>query len=135
VRKRTQNEAPVHLIVRKITALASSSLDTPGTEQVLGSHQSYLLEKPGSQDAEGAQQVPISRNTLVYITSKLTRANSAARFDKIILIYDLLFIYLKSLTLNLHVDIGVSILKLVLVHPNFVVWVWSYIGGWKSNSE
>jgi hypothetical protein len=32
-------------------------------------------------------------------TSKLARANSAARFDKVILIYDLLFIYLKSLTL------------------------------------
>jgi hypothetical protein len=61
------------------------------------------------------------------ITSKLARANSATRFDKVILIYDLLFIYLKSLTLDLHVDIGASISKLVLVHPNFVVWVRSWI--------
>jgi hypothetical protein len=42
----------------------------------------------------------------VYPTSTLARANSAARFDKVILIYDSLFILLKSLTLNLHVDIG-----------------------------
>jgi hypothetical protein len=79
----------------------------------------------------------LARSIKYRLTSKLARANSAARFDKIILIYiyDLLFIYLKSLTLNLHVDIGVTILKLVLVHPNFVVWVWSWIGGWKSNSE
>jgi hypothetical protein len=53
----------------------------------------------------------------------LARANSAARFDKVILIYDSLFILLKSLTLNLHVDIGASIFKLVSVHPNFVAWV------------
>jgi hypothetical protein len=71
----------------------------------------------------------------VLSTSKLARANSATRFDKVIFIYDLLFIYLKSLTLNLHVDIGASISKLVLVHPNFVVWVWSWIGGWKFNSD
>jgi hypothetical protein len=30
---------------------------------------------------------------------------------------------LKSLTFNLHVDIGASIFKLVSVHPNFVAWV------------
>jgi hypothetical protein len=45
------------------------------------------------------------------------------RFDKTILIYDSLFILLKSLTLNLHVDIGASISKLLSVHSNFVVWV------------
>jgi hypothetical protein len=56
-------------------------------------------------------------------TSMLTRVNSAARFDKVILIYDSLFILLKSLTLNLHVDIGASISKLVSVYPNFVAWV------------
>jgi hypothetical protein len=56
-------------------------------------------------------------------TSTLARANSAARFDKFILIYDSLFILLKSLALNLHVDIGASISKLVSVHPNFVPWV------------
>jgi hypothetical protein len=54
-------------------------------------------------------------------TSKLARADSAARFDKVILIYELLFIFVKSLTLNLHVGIGASISELVLVHPNFVV--------------
>jgi hypothetical protein len=52
-----------------------------------------------------------------------TRANSVARFDKTILIYDSLFILLKSLTLNLRVDIGASISKLLSVHSNFVVWV------------
>jgi hypothetical protein len=72
---------------------------------------------------------------LYCVTNKLARANSTTRFDKIILIYDLLFIFLKSLTLTLHVDICASILKLVLVRPNFIVWVWSWIGGWKSNSE
>jgi hypothetical protein len=36
-------------------------------------------------------------------TSTLARANSAARFDKVILIYDSLFILLKSLTLNIYV--------------------------------
>jgi hypothetical protein len=56
-------------------------------------------------------------------TSTFARANSAARFDEVILIYDSLFILLKSLTLDLHVDIGASILKLVSVHPNFVAWV------------
>jgi hypothetical protein len=56
-------------------------------------------------------------------TIKLTRSNSAARFDKVILIYDSLFILSKSSTLNLHVDISASILKLVSVHPNFVSWV------------
>jgi hypothetical protein len=56
-------------------------------------------------------------------TSMLARANSATRLDKVILIYDSLFILLKSFTLNLHVDIGASILKLVSVHPNFVAWV------------
>jgi pentatricopeptide repeat protein len=45
----------------------------------------------------------------MYITSKLARANNAARFDKVILIYDSFFIFLKSLTLNFHVDIGASI--------------------------
>jgi hypothetical protein len=35
----------------------------------------------------------------------------------------LIFILLKSLTLNLRVDIGASISKLVSIHPNFVVWV------------
>jgi hypothetical protein len=64
----------------------------------------------------------------------LARANSAARFDKVILIYDSFFIFLKLLTLNFHVDIGASILKLVLLHPDFVVWV-VLVGGWKSNSE
>jgi hypothetical protein len=59
----------------------------------------------------------------VVWTSTLARANSAARFDKVILIYDSLFIISKSLTLNLHVDIGASISKLVLAHPNFVAWV------------
>jgi hypothetical protein len=57
------------------------------------------------------------------LNSKLARANSAARFDKVILIYDLLFILLKSSTLNLHIDISASISKLVSVHPNFVAWV------------
>jgi hypothetical protein len=59
----------------------------------------------------------------VIRTSKLARANSATRFDKVILIYDSLFILLKSSTLNLHVDISASISKLVSVHPNFVAWV------------
>jgi hypothetical protein len=58
----------------------------------------------------------------MFQTSTLARANSAARFDKVILIYDSLFILLKS-TLNLYVDIGASISKLVSVHPNFVAWV------------
>jgi hypothetical protein len=52
-------------------------------------------------------------------TITLARANSAARFDKGVLIYDSLFILLKLLTLNLHVDIGASISKLVSVHPKF----------------
>jgi hypothetical protein len=52
-------------------------------------------------------------------TSTLARA----KFDKVILIYDSLFILLKSLTLNFHVDIGASISKLVSAHPNFVAWV------------
>jgi hypothetical protein len=56
-------------------------------------------------------------------TSKLVHANSAAIFDKVILIYDSFLILSKSLTFNLHVDIGVSISKLVSVHLNFVVWV------------
>jgi hypothetical protein len=51
------------------------------------------------------------KNPDIHITSTLARANSAARFDKGILIYDSLFILLKSLTLNLHVDIGASISK------------------------
>jgi hypothetical protein len=54
---------------------------------------------------------------------KLARWPVLARFDKFILIYDSLFILLKSLTLSLHVDIGASISKLVSVHPNFVAWV------------
>jgi hypothetical protein len=54
--------------------------------------------------------------------SKLARANSAARLDKVTLVYDSLFILLKSSTL-LHVDISASISKLVSVHPNFVAWV------------
>jgi hypothetical protein len=57
------------------------------------------------------------------LTSTLARANSAARFDKLILIYDSLFIISKLSTLNLHVDIGGSISKLVSTHPNFVAWV------------
>jgi hypothetical protein len=56
-------------------------------------------------------------------TSTLARTNSATRFDKVIVTYDSLFILLKSLTLNLHVDIDASISKLVSVHPNFVAWV------------
>jgi hypothetical protein len=56
----------------------------------------------------------------VDTASTLACANSAARFDKVILICDSLFVLLKSLTFNLHVDIGASILKLVSVHPNFV---------------
>jgi hypothetical protein len=65
--------------------------------------------------------LPSSQQNLILLllTSTLAHANSAARFDKVILIYDSLFILLKSLTLNLHVDIGVSISKLVPVHPNF----------------
>jgi hypothetical protein len=59
----------------------------------------------------------------MYNTSTLARAHSAARFDKVILIYDSLFILLKSLTLDLHVDIGASISKLVSVYPKFVAWV------------
>jgi hypothetical protein len=62
-------------------------------------------------------------NIIIRVTSTLARANSAARFDKVILIYDSLFILLKSLTLNLYVDIGASISKLVLAYPNFVAWV------------
>jgi hypothetical protein len=50
-------------------------------------------------------------SALYCVTSTLARANSATRFDKVILIYDSLFILLKSLTLNLHVDIGASMLK------------------------
>jgi hypothetical protein len=61
--------------------------------------------------------------TRLLKTSTLARANSAARFDKVILIYDSLFILLKSLTLNLRVDIGALISKLVSVHPNYVAWV------------
>jgi hypothetical protein len=52
-------------------------------------------------------------------TSTLACANSATRFDKVILIYDSLFILLKSLTPNLHVNIGASISTLVSAHPNF----------------
>jgi hypothetical protein len=57
-------------------------------------------------------------------TGRLALALSIiTRCDKVILIYDSLFILLKSLTLNLHVDIGASISKLVSVHPNFVALV------------
>jgi hypothetical protein len=65
----------------------------------------------------------LSAYICVIWTSKVARANSAARFDKVILVYDSFFIFLKSLTLNFHIDIGASISKLVSVHPNFVVWV------------
>jgi hypothetical protein len=68
-------------------------------------------------------EMTILENKHIYTTSTLARANSAARFDKVILIYDSLFILLKSLTLNLHVDIGASISKLVSIHSNFVAWV------------
>jgi hypothetical protein len=76
----------------------------------------------GSGDPYDRLQMPFD-DCCLYGTSTLTRVNSAARFDKVVIIYDSLFILLKSLTLNLHGDIGASISKLVSIHSNFVAWV------------